>query len=161
VAVEYYSPDLDHYFITADAGEQAGVERGDVGRWVRTGESFKTGGSEPVCRFYGNTNINPVTGTTFGPNSHFYTANALECAFLQTLWDPNAIAWKFESYAFKVTLPENGNCSGGRIPIYRAYNGGFGRGIDSNHRLVTSHAAYQETIARGWQGEGIVMCAAP
>ena len=35
----------------------------------------------------------------------------------------------------------------------------FARGIDPNHRITANPASYQATLARGWIGEGIVMCA--
>src|SRR6185369_11591123 len=74
--VEYYNPDLDNYFITADPTEQSFVDSGAVGRWQRTGTTFLAGGPNQVCRFYGNGNTNSATGTMYGPNSHFYTASA-------------------------------------------------------------------------------------
>jgi Repeat of unknown function (DUF5648) len=45
------------------------------------------------------------------------------------------------------------------MPIYRAYNNGSARGIDSNHRITSSATAIQQVLARGWVDEGIVMCA--
>ena len=61
--VEYFDPDLDNYFITADPTEQAFVDTGAVGRWQRTGNAFLAGGPNQVCRFYGNSAINPATPT--------------------------------------------------------------------------------------------------
>jgi hypothetical protein len=55
----------------------------------------------------------------------------------------------------------NDACPSGLVPVYRAYNNGFARGIDSNHRITSNFAAYQQTVAAGWIGEGIVMCAPP
>ena len=46
-----------------------------------------------------------------------------------------------------------------RVPVYRAYNNGSARGIDSNHRLTTNRTAIDQVIARGWVDEGIAMCA--
>jgi hypothetical protein len=43
--------------------------------------------------------------------------------------------------------------------VYRVYNDGFARGVDSNHRFVTDVATYQQAVALAWKGEGIVMCA--
>ena len=86
--IEYYNPDLDNYFITADPVEQTFVDSGAVGRWQRTGNSFAAGGPREVCRFYGNGIINPATGTFYGPNSHFYTADLDECAGLKTIYSP-------------------------------------------------------------------------
>ena len=148
--VEFYHSGLDNYFITADPIEQAFVDSGAVGAWGRTGFTFKAGGSSPVCRFYGN---------AYGPNSHFYTADENECAGLIAIYNPIAKSWKLESYDFATTPPVNGNCPSGLVPVYRAYNNGFAKGIDSNHRITSNLAAYQQTVARGWAGEGVVMCA--
>ena len=159
--VEYFDRDLNNYFITADPTEQAFVDSGAVGRWQRTGNTFAVGGPNQVCRFYGNSNINPATGTIFGPNSHFYTADPAECAGLKAIYTPSAKSWKFESNDFLTTPAVNGACLGGLTPVYRAYNNGFAKGIDSNHRITSNFAAYQQTVAAGSIGEGIVMCAPP
>jgi para-nitrobenzyl esterase len=157
--VEYFDPDLDNYFITADPTEQAFVDTGAVGRWLRTGNDFLSGGPNQVCRFYGNSAINPATGKIYGPNSHFYTADPTECAGLKAQFNATAGSWKFESNDFLTTPPVAGGCAGGLTRVYRAYNNGFAKGIDSNHRITTNFAAYQQTVASGWTGEGVVMCA--
>jgi hypothetical protein len=159
--VEYFNRDLDDYFITADPSEQAFVDSGAVGRWQRTGITFAAGGATQVCRFYGNGNIDPATKTIYGPNSHFYTADANECAGLKAQYAPTARSWKFESNDFLTTPAVSGICPSMLAPIYCAYNNGFARGIDSNHRITSNFVAYQQTVAGGWIGEGIVMCAPP
>ena len=148
--VEYYHSGLDNYFITADPIEQSFVDSGGAGAWKRTNLNFKAGGTRPVCRFYGN---------RFGPNSHFYTADEDECASLISNYSPAAKSWGLESYDFATTPSVNGTCSAGLVPVYRAYNNGFARGVDSNHRITSNVAAYQQTIASGWKGEGVTMCA--
>ena len=157
--VEFFNPDLNNYFITADPAEQTFVDTGAVGRWQRTGNTFVNGGPTQVCRFFGNSNINPATGTIYGPNSHFYTADANECAGLKALYSPTARSWKFESNDFLTTPAMNGACPAGLVPVYRAYNNGFARGVDSNHRITSNRNAYLQTVAAGSIGEGVVMCA--
>ena len=157
--VEYYHAGLDNYFITGDPVEQAAVDSGVAGTFRRTGDSFRAGGPSQVCRFYGNTNINPATGAIYGPNSHFYTADPAECASLKAAFTPNAKSWKFESNDFLTTPALNGACPAGLVPVYRAYNNGFARGVDSNHRITSNLAAYQQSVAAGWAAEGVVMCA--
>jgi hypothetical protein len=159
--VEYFDRNLNNYFITADPTEQAFVDSGAVGRWQRTGNTFAAGGPNQVCRFYGNANINPATGTIFGPNSHFYTADPNECSGLKAQYTPAAKSWKFESNDFPTTPAVNGACASGLVPVYRAYNNGFAKGIDSNHRITSNYAAYLQTVAAGSIGEGVVMCAPP
>jgi cytochrome c553 len=159
IVIEYYIASLDHYFITGAASEQSVVDSGAVGPWVRTGTTFRTGGPTQVCRFYGNTAVNPATGAIFGPNSHFFTANEGECQGLVGAFAANAISWKFESRDFATSLPSGGQCAAGMVPVYRAYNNGFARGIASNHRITTSRTSINEVVAKGWIDEGIVMCA--
>lgn len=66
--IEFHNVILDHYFLTDDAGEAAGIDLGSAGPgWVRTGYGFNSGGNVSVCRFYGS--VSP------GPNSHFFTAD--------------------------------------------------------------------------------------
>jgi hypothetical protein len=159
--VEYYTPELRHYFITASPAEQALVESGAMGLWTRTGGSFEAGGADPVCRFYGNTARNPATGASYGPNSHFYTVDAAECAGLQSAYRVDAPSWQFEGFGFQSTRSSGGLCAAPLCPVFRAYNQGYWRGIDSNHRLTADLGAYFETTAAGWAPEGVVMCAPP
>ncbi len=159
--VEYFNADLAHFFITADAGEQGFIDSGAVGRWLRTGTSYASSGTTQVCRFYGNGAINPATSKLYGPNSHVYIAEPGECANLKSIFDAKAKSWSFESLDFRTTIASGGNCAAGTLPIYRAYNNGFAKGEDSNHRITSDLAAYQQLIGIGWSAEGVVMCAQP
>ncbi|BBJ22763.1 YncE family protein [Candidatus Nitrotoga sp. AM1P] len=153
--VEFYNTQLDNYFLTANTSEASAIDGGSAGPgWIRTGNTFKSGGSTAVCRFYGSQSP--------GPNSHFYTLLGAECdrlKQLQTTIPATEKRWNFESLDFISTVPINGTCASGLLPVYRAYNNGFARGVDSNHRISTSQAAIQEVTNRGWINEGIVMCA--
>jgi len=153
--VEFYNTKLDHYFITADFSEAAAIDNGSAGSgWARTGNSFKSGGDTAVCRFYGSQSP--------GPNSHFYTLAGSECDGLKQLQASTPATqqrWNFESLDFISTPASNGTCPGGTTPVYRVYNNGFTRGVDSNHRITSSTAAIQEVVTRGWVNEGVVMCA--
>jgi hypothetical protein len=156
VVAEFYNTNLDHYFITADLFEAADIDRGSAGPgWSRTGNAFISAGATAVCRFYGSQSP--------GPNSHFYTADAGECAFLRALQASTPATekrWNFESFDFLTTAPvSRNNCPVNTKAIYRAYNNGFARGIDSNHRITGNLAAIQAVVARGWINEGVVMCA--
>lgn len=157
--VEFYNAGLDHYFITANPNEAAAIDSGVAGPgWNRTGNTFKSGGTTSVCRFYGS--YSP------GPNSHFYTVAPGECQGLKNQQlpadDPRKLtdkSWNFESLDFVSTPPVAGTCPAGTASVYRAYNNGHARGVDSNHRITPSQAAIQEAVARGWSNEGVVMCA--
>ncbi len=153
--VEFYNTDLDNYFITANPDEQTAIGNGSAGPgWTTTDDYFNAGGPSQVCRFYGS--------LTPGPNSHFYTIDPAECQLLKDLQAATPISekrWNFESNDFASSAPVAGQCAAGLVPVYRAYNNGFTRGVDSNHRITANHAAYLAQVARGWTGEGVVMCA--
>ena len=148
---EFYNTTLNHYFLTANPIEGTSIDAGGSGPgWTRTGNVFKTGGPNVVCRFFG-------VQSAGGPNGHFYTADPLECA--QVKLDPG---WHFESLDF-ATAPvgPGGTCTAGLVPVYRAYNHRFAQ-QDSNHRITANFAAYQHQVdVEGWTGEGVVMCAQP
>ncbi len=149
-AWEFFNTNLNHYFVTAGLAEAQGIDSGSAGPgWARTGSSFRvypqtTSTGVAVCRFYGTPGR--------GPNSHFYTANAGECEWVKT--DPG---WTFEGLAFNTVVPSSGSCPSGFAPVYRAYNNRWAQN-DSNHRFTTSATIYQQMIASGWAGEGVVMC---
>ena len=157
---EFYNTVLDHYFITGDEGEQYFVRNGGAGPgWVETGQSFwawsPTWGPSAafVCRYYGD----PVTG----PNSHFYSASTDECRFLlglQIRQPDDQPKWNSEGYVFKVALPVSFRCATNLLPVWRAYNNGYARGVDSNHRYVLDRALLEPLRAHGWITEGIVFC---
>jgi hypothetical protein len=158
---EFYNTVLDHYFITADEDEKGFVRNGGAGAgWVETGQSFAawapsvTKESAFVCRFYGD----PVKG----PNSHFYSASTDECRFLlglQVRQPDDQPKWNSEGYSFKVSLPDDSQqCAAGLLPVHRAYNDGFARGGDSNHRFVLDKSQLTPLLAQGWKDEGIAFC---
>ncbi len=151
--VEFYHPGLAHYFRTGSSAEASFIESGGAGvGWVRTQKDFlawvDAAGAPPeaapVCRFYGTPNI--------GPNSHFYTVNAGECAFVRT--DPG---WTYEGIAFYAVPASASGCPSHLQPVWRNYNGRWQQN-DSNHRFSIDSATYQSMTAAGWAGEGIVMC---
>ena len=97
-----------------------------------------------VCRFFGT----PGKGI----NSHFYTADAAECAKVRT--QP---AWTFEAIAFYVATPAAGTCAPGTNPVYRSY---YTDNIaDANHRFTVDLTAHSRMTRRGHVLEGLVMCA--
>jgi uncharacterized delta-60 repeat protein len=153
VVVEFFNTLLGHYFVTAGPGEIANIESGGAGPgWQRTGLGFRAYIPESgvavaaasVCRFYGTPGL--------GPNSHFYTASAAECAAVKS--DPG---WTYEGIAFYIPVPAGGQCASGTTAVYRSYNKRFAQN-DSNHRYTTDAAVYDTMVAQGWAGEGIVMC---
>ena len=164
IVTEFYNNILNHYFVTANLAEAASIDSGGSGPgWSRTGETWKAwvGGPIPgaaeVCRFYGSIDINPATGMRRGPNSHFYTAEPAECAAVKL--DPG---WTFEFagkfWMIRPTASSAAGCPAWTQAVWRVYNGRFAFN-DSNHRYMTSQALYNQMVAMGWTGEGVVLCA--
>lgn len=146
---EYKNINTSHYFRTNNAGESAYVLTGGAGAgWVDTKDYFlawrdSSQGAVPVCRFYGA-----------GPNSHFFTADAGECALVKKNPD-----WAYEGIAYYAKPTIQGACPAGTVPIYRAYNNRW-MFNDGNHRFSTDRSAMDELVAKSWVFEGIAMCAA-
>ncbi len=150
--VEYYNASLNHYFMTAYPDEAAMLDAGKiVPGWARTGVAFgaytnaaDAAAAVPVCRFFGTPGV--------GPNSHFYTADAAECALVKT--NPN---WTFEAIAFHIPLPAAaGVCGADTQRVYRSFYPGK-TVTESNHRFLpdlTMHAK----MAPASLLEGAVMC---
>ncbi len=152
IVTEFYRPAKDHYFITADPAETTMLDSGTVVQgWNRTGYAFKAwpAGSPnglATCRFFGTPGI--------GPDSHFYTNSASECALVRG--NP---AWTYEGIAFNAFPVLAGDCPADRIPVIRLYNNGMGG--EANHRYLTSRSEIADTVARGWIVEGPVFCGVP
>jgi hypothetical protein len=152
VVVEYYAGALDHYFLTAEPAEAALLDAGVVvPGWQRTGFDFKErpagdARGAPACRFFGTPGI--------GPDSHFYTIDAHECAVVRA-----SPYWTFESIAFSAEAPAAGACPPNRIPVTRLFNNGM-RG-QASHRFVASRSEVRAMQQRGWMVEGAVFCAIP
>jgi uncharacterized protein (DUF1800 family) len=152
-AVEFYNTNLRHYFVTANPAEAGFVDSGGAGAgWVRTGGEFSVYANAgdaadvvPVCRFYGTPGV--------GPNSHFYTADANECALVKTM-----AGWSYEGIAFHIHPARNGTCAAGTTPVYRSYNNGAARN-DSNHRFTVDLTVWAKVASIGHVPEAVVMCA--
>ena len=159
---EFYNPMLDRYFVTADEYEAKAISINPYSLERATGLTFKAwmsdaypSGASVVYRFYGSADP--------GPNSHFFTANVNEVRALQRSELDTQVTtkrWNYEGMAFAIKAPaSNGSCPADTpVKVYRAYNNGFARRVDSNHRLLSDSALYTQMIAAGWIGEGVVMC---
>lgn len=150
--VEFHNASLDHTFITASPDEAAMLDAGIlIPGWTRTGVTFSAwrGATDdpaavPVCRFFGTPG--------FGPNSHFYTADAAECAAVKA--NPH---WIFEGIAFYIEPPVGGQCGAGTEAIYRSFRPGASV-TESSHRFLPDLTMHQK-MAPASILEGIVMCA--
>lgn len=159
--VEYLNTGLNHYFL-AIPDEFGAIERGEAGPGrVRTGYSFtaRTVTMSPfsayVCRCYGS--VWP------GPNSHFFTVDPQECRALQNITQRTPAdepRWDYEGHPFNAfPVSVAGTCAANQIPVWRAFNGGPARGIESNHRFSTDQSVIDGMVSQGWTAEGIAFCA--
>ncbi|NMG56610.1 thermonuclease family protein [Aromatoleum aromaticum] len=162
---EFFNFTTQHYFMTASAEEANGIDMGSAGPgWERTGNTFKAwdltsteAGALDVCRFY-----NPTA------NSHFFTADSVECSTLQTIENNHKKTyglevpfggWIYEGMAFKIKLPTSvGICPAGTDAIHRAYNNRHDQN-DPNHRFSPWVDDIDNLQNAGWSSEGVAMCA--
>jgi hypothetical protein len=148
--VEYYHAPTGQYFLTAEPAEQAFLDGGGLGPdWVRTGLSFRATARDAsadmdVCRFFGTPGV--------GPNEHFYTADATECAKVRA--DP---LWQQEGIAFRASPPASGACAAGRASVVRLWRPGDDAQA-SRHRYLVDAAEIARMAAAGWIVEGPVFC---
>jgi hypothetical protein len=151
IAIEYFNATLGHYFLTAFPEEAAALDGGAfAGAWRRSGYAFAVWnandpGTVDVCRFFGKPGV--------GPNSHFYTGFAQECAMLAA-----SPLWIYEGVAFRMRLPANDACAPSTRPVYRLYNNPATL-VQVNHRFTVDGATYNAMRAAGWIGEGVAFCA--
>lgn len=104
--------------------------------WPATGAAPDA--AKAVCRLF-NTRA----------SSHFYSANATDCATLAAQPD-----WRNEGTAFRALVPEGGVCGFGTDPVYRLFNT-----QRSNHRYTPSAETYRTLVGNnGWVGEGVAFC---
>lgn len=152
-AFEYFHAAFGHYFVTTIPDEIEKLDAGVFDGWQRTGQAFNVYATtapdaQLVCRFF---------STAFGPrSSHFYAANATECATVKANPD-----WQFEGEVFAVTQASAaGECATGLTPLYRMYNDGEGNA--PNHRYTTDPDVRALMVANGWipegSGIGVVGC---
>ena len=152
--VEYYNPAADHYFLTSVGAEIAALDAGQIAGWVRTGNSFNAfanavAGASPVCRLY----LPPVYG-----DSHFFSASAAECAYVQAAM-PAAVLESANAFYIDTPDTTTGACPSGTIAVYRLWN----HRADLDHRYATSAMIKQAMIAQGYVAEGygpdqVTMC---
>ncbi|MCE7876625.1 MAG: hypothetical protein DYH14_04685 [Betaproteobacteria bacterium PRO3] len=152
--VEYHHAGLDHYFITSDPAEIAGLDSGAIAGWRRTGEGFRAfasavAGSVPICRFW----LPPGFGS-----SHFFSANPDECAIAQAVYPQFVLE---SPAAMQLASPDRatGACPSGTLPVYRIWN----RRPDTNHRYTLSPDTRDRMVAAGGVAEGygpgaVAMC---
>jgi hypothetical protein len=161
--VEYRMPALDYYFITSRPNEQAGLDASPDFR--RTGTSFpvyvaQEFGTASIVRYYFHEIAKQRTR-----GSHFYTLLAYEIAALNQSNPSNIFVPRLafnegvDSYAaVPLALGANGSCAANLQPVYRLFRGNTRFPDDPNHRFTSDRRTYDEIVAAGWDGEGVVFC---
>jgi hypothetical protein len=150
--IEFFNTILTHFFITADPVEAAAIDGGSAGPgWIRTSNSFKSGGPSRVCRLYGSLEIDPATGMRRGPNSHVYSIEAAECQAIRA--DPG---WHFESYDFSGWMRTSRPAPPERWASIAPTTTAFAQN-DSNHRYTTDIAIYNAMLALGCSAKNRVL----
>ena len=154
--VEFHHAALDGYFLTADPAEIAMLDGGGLGgAWTRTGRVLRgwpaivaVTNAVDACRFVGTPGI--------GPDSHFYTVTASECAAVR-----HDAFWTYEGIAFRVLpLSDTGACAAGASIVQRFYKPAADvTGI--RHRYVTMQVDVDAMKSAGWLLEGPVFCSGP
>ena len=161
--IEFYQEGLRHYFMAGGPDEVRLLDGGGQGGWKRTGQKFSAwlrqvdapANAHPVCRFY-----------AFGPNSHFFTADAFECQQLKDLEQVQRsqaaavgapfLGWGYEGIGFWALMPQGGQCEAGTDPVYRSYNNRAAQG-DSNHHFTRDPQLHAAMVSQ-WADEGVQLC---
>lgn len=146
---EFYRPDKDQYFLSANPAEVNGLDHSPFGIWQRTGQVFYAyanaatapADAKPVCRFYGN----PAKLL----DSHYFTAEEAECEYLRANMEGT---WDLEDpAAFYVQVADGaGNCPNGTFPVYRFFN----NKKNANHRYTIDLTVRRAMLNRVWIPEG-------
>lgn len=167
VVREFHHAILNHFFLTANEDEANGLLAHPEWGWQATGLAFAAApagtvapGVHQVCRFYGD----PV----IGPDSHFFTGFADECAGLIAQREQTPAgqpAWNLEGIGFAAVLPDaDGNCpDSAPFPVWRGFNGHGGElvngvRIDPNHRYSIDPLHFVLGPSAGWRIEGKAFC---
>ena len=155
--VEYFNdvqgPFTGRFGYAANSEEQKVFDA--AGAWIRTGQSFKSGGYVAVCSV--------ATGAALDTSTRMYSADAKECPALAALPAfPVSGTPIRASRPIPAATPGTGvTCPTATVPLYRLFNNGFGARKGYGHRFLTSNAVRQEMIRfayEGWTDEGVVMC---
>ena len=153
---EFYHAGFDHFFISSDPDEIAGLDAGAFAGWQRTGAGFRAwpaaaAARTPICRFY----LPPGQG-----DSHFFSADPAECERVR-LAHPAFVLESEAAMHLAAPDPVSGACADPATqPVYRIWN----RRADTNHRYTTSPTVRDQMVAAGGVAEGygsdaVAMCA--
>ncbi len=158
--VEYFAYNKDvqgpftgRFGYAANSEEQKVFDASDA--WIRSGQSFRSGGYVAVCSV--------ATGAALDASTRMYSANAKECAALAALpVFPVAGTPIRASRPIPAATPGAVvTCPSATVPLYRLFNSGSGPRKGYGHRFLTSNAVRQDMIRfayEGWIDEGVVMC---
>ena len=151
-----FHPPTNTFFATVSQSDQIallalGWQMADGGFtvWPANGPSPLL--AKSVCRFFVPTKA-----------THFYSANATDCAVLKTT--PGFVD---EGIAFRALVPVRGSCGLGAKPVYRMFdparaNHRYVAGVDAASAMVTAYLNQNfnelPNIPSTWVNEGIAFC---
>lgn len=155
----YYHAGLDYYFL---AGPISAAVLDNVPGWSRqtgAGDSFTAwapGVKKSVYRYFHE-----------GEKTHFF--GTYDDAKSVTRFNPQLpltqadgfIGFRYEAIEMSVIQPNisAGTCELGTVPVYRLFRAKSAT-KSANHRYTTDIAMYNNAMANGWAGEGVVFCGA-
>ena len=160
--VEYYSPTLVKYFMTARLTEKKLLDQPNGSALARTGVTFKAyspsaGQGTPVTRFFA------YKSGEF--STHFYLTIASEIATIGAQsWATNEGIDMYFTVPDVFTIVGRGQvrvCPANTKNIWRVFKQKANPAAavtDPNHRYVDTEAALAEMVSRGYTDEGIVFC---
>jgi len=147
--VEYYRPDLDHYYYTADPAEISFIDGNPAALNRRTGFFFfawldpalAPPGAQPVCKFFGS--------RAAYIDSYYYTSSPAECAFVSATWPGT---WTLVNPAAFWVMPvdPDGTCPSGLLATFRFDN----NRRDFNQRHTIDLSVRRAMINRVWAPAG-------
>ncbi|HNY48096.1 MAG TPA: hypothetical protein PKN64_14150, partial [Casimicrobium sp.] len=160
--VEYYSPTLVKYFMTARIAEKKLLDQPNGAGLARTGVTFKAyspsaGQGTPVTRFFA------YKAGEF--STHFYLTIPSEIATVGAQpWATNEGIDMYFTVPDVFTIVGRGQvrvCPANTKNIWRVFKQKANPAAavtDPNHRYVDTEAALAEMVSRGYTDEGIVFC---
>jgi hypothetical protein len=163
LAVEYWVPTFDYYFVTSRVSEQTLLD--GVASFRRTGLSFpvfttQVAGSLGITRYYFD-----KAARQEKRGSHFYTLLDAEKDLLRALNPTNAqgprlpIDEGIDSYAVSpVGEGRSASCAAGLQPVFRVFRGNQRFPDDPNHRFTIERSIYEQFVGLGWDDEFVKFC---
>jgi hypothetical protein len=177
VAVEFFNPEFDYYFMTSRAGDKAALDvfrdsKGNL-QWYPTGYWFKVDATASPSTNSLTRYFLPGVARQATRGSHFYTALngekqgisatgterfAPNCGGIPNGYFCNEST---EGYVFPIIGSGlSATCAPGQRKIWRVFRAN--PVDDGNHRYITNVDMYNYVVnTLGWNGENVNLCVRP